>query len=267
MLDALRLYGRLVSISLRGQMQYRVSFILFCLANLLLTFLQFFAVWVLFERFGHIKGWRLAEVALFYGMAHMAFALAEIIGGGFQYFSFQVRQGNFDQVLLRPRCTVLQIMGQRVQIGRIGRFLQGLSVLLWGAFSLEMIWTWEKIALLVAAVFSGACLFWGFFILLATLCFWTIQFLQIMLILGRSGVEAAQFPLSVYHPWFRRFFTFVIPLACITYYPGLAIFARADPLGSSVYFQWSAPAIGFLFLLLSLQVWKTGVRHYCSTGS
>lgn len=267
MLDALRLYGRLVSNSLREQMQYRVSFILFCAANLLLTFLQFFAVWVLFERFGHLKGWSLSEVALFYGMVHMAFALAEIIGGGFQYFSFQVRQGDFDQVLLRPRSTVLQIMGQRVQIGRIGRFLQGLVVLLWGTFSLEMSWTAAKIALLVVAIFSGACLFWGFFILLATLCFWTTQSLQIMHILGRSGVEAAQFPLSVYNPWFRRFFTLVIPLACVTYYPGLAIFEHADPLGSSIYFQWLAPAIGFLFLGLSLQIWKIGVRHYCSTGS
>ena len=37
--------------------------------------------------------------------------------------------------------------------------------------------------------------------------------------------------------------------------------------GSSVYFQWLSPAIGFLLLGLSLQFWKLGVRHYRSTGS
>jgi len=34
-----------------------------------------------------------------------------------------------------------------------------------------------------------------------------------------------------------------------------------------VLFQWFAPFIGIAFLILSLQVWQFGVRHYRSTGS
>lgn len=77
----------------------------------------------------------------------------------------------------------------------------------------------------------------------------------------------AQYPLTIYRPWFRRFFTFVIPLACVNYFPALAILGRPDPLGMPVFLQWIAPLIGVGFLVVTLQVWKIGVRHYRSTGS
>ena len=104
-------------------------------------------------------------------------------------------------------------------------------------------------------------------ILQATLAFWTTEGLEIMNTLTYGGVETAQYPLSIYRTWFRRFFTFVVPLACVSYYPALAILERTDPLGSPSAFQWLAPLIGLLFLCLCLHVWRIGVRHYRSTGS
>lgn len=80
-------------------------------------------------------------------------------------------------------------------------------------------------------------------------------------------VETGQYPLTIYRAWFRRFFTFVVPLACVNYFPTLAILDRPDPLGTSIYFQCAAPALGLIFLLIALRIWKFGVRHYRSTGS
>ena len=59
-----------------------------------------------------------------------------------------------------------------------------------------------------------------------------------------GGVETAQYPLAIYREWFRRFFTYVIPLACVSYYPALGILERPDPLGSGPLFQWLAPVVG-----------------------
>jgi ABC-2 type transport system permease protein len=56
-------------------------------------------------------------------------------------------------------------------------------------------------------------------------------------------------------------------LAGISYYPSLAIMGRTDSLGSTVLLQYILPLAGVIFLLISLQIWKTGVRHYSSTGS
>jgi len=268
MLDAVRLYLRYVSVSVRSQMQYRASFAMSALGHFAVTGIEVLGIWVLFDRFGSLRGWGLAEVALFYGLINVAFALAEGVGRGFDTFPGLVKSGDFDRLLLRPRSTAFQVSAREVQLMRVGRLAQGLIVLLWAASALDVHWSLARIALTLLAILSGACLFIGLFVLQATLAFWTTETLEVMNTVTYGGNEAAQFPLPIYKPWFRKLFTFVVPLACVTYFPALAILGRDDPVvGSPVWFRWSAPLIGMLFLAAALQVWRIGVRHYRSTGS
>ena len=268
MADNLQLYFKLLGISIRGQMQYRASFILTTIGSFLTTCVEFLAIWALFDRFKSLQGWRLEEVALFYGIVHVAFALAEAIGRGFDTFSDMVKSGDFDRLLLRPRSTALQVAAQELQLMRIGRLLQGLVVLIWAAGALNVEWSIAHVGLLMFAIIGGVCLFIGLFVLQATLSFWTIESLEIMNTMTYGGIETSQYPLSIYRPWFRKFFTFVVPLACVSYFPALAILGREDTaIGSPQWFLWVAPAIGIIFLMVCLQFWKFGVRHYRSTGS
>jgi ABC-2 type transport system permease protein len=264
-LDNLRLYGRYIGISFRGQMQYRASFIMLSLGHFLMTGLEFAGIWALFARFESLGDWSLPEVALFYGIINVSFSLCDATSRGFDVFS--TKNGEFDRILLRPRSTALQLAGQELTLRRIGRLSQGLLVLLWAAHTLGIPWTPDRILLLLFTILGGACLFYGLIVFQATLSFWTTESLEIFNTMTYGGVETAQYPLAIYRPWFRRFFTYVIPLACISYYPSLALLDRPDPLGSTVLFQWFAPFIGIAFLILSLQVWQFGVRHYRSTGS
>ncbi len=266
-LDGLRLYLQYARISIKGQMQYRGSFVMLVLGHVNATVLEFLGIWALFDRFSRLRGWTLAEVALLYGIVHVAFAIAEGVGRGFDVFAGMVKGGDFDRVLLRPRSTALQIAGSHVQLMRIGRLLQGLAVLLWAVFALEIAWTPARIALTLAAIGGGTCTFIGLFVLQATLAFWTIESLEIVNTVTYGGVETAQFPLSIYKRWFRRFFTFIVPLACINYFPTLSILDRAGPMGFPQWVSYLSPALGAAFLLVCLQVWKFGVRHYRSTGS
>ncbi len=106
-------------------------------------------------------------------------------------------------------------------------------------------------------------MFYGLFVLQATLSFWTIETLEIMNTVTYGGTETGQYPLTIYRPWFRLFFTFVVPLACMNYLPADIILGR----GEATAWQWLSPAGGIIFLMVTLQIWKIGVRHYRSTGS
>jgi len=266
--DAISLYFKYIGISIRAQMQYRASFILLASGQFLTTAIEFLGIWALFDRFKSLAGWRLEEVALFYGLVHIAFAISESVGRGFDIFPNLIKSGEFDRLLLRPRSTVLQVAALELQLMRIGRFTQGLIILIWAASVLNIEWTLARIALTIFAIIGGACLFTGLFVLEATLAFWTIETLEIVNTVTYGGTETAQYPLSIYRPWFRKFFTYVVPLACISYFPALAILGHPDPIaGSPSWFRWVAPLVGILFLIISLQVWKFGVRYYRSTGS
>lgn len=263
--DSLRLYLRLLGMSVRSQLQYRASFLLLTTAHLAITGIEFLGVWALFDRFRHLRGWSLPEVALFYGAVNVAFALAEGVGRGFDVFPSLVKSGDFDRYLLRPRGTALQVAGQELQLFRVGRLLQGAAVLGWAVSMLPVTWAAPRLWLLAAAVAGGACLFYALMVLQATAAFWTVEGLELFNTVTYGGTETAQYPLSLYDPWFRAFFTVLVPLACTNYYPLLGVLGRDT--GIPAWVPWVTPAAGALFLAAALQVWEVGVRRYHSTGS
>ncbi len=268
MANALSLYFKYVATSVRSQMQYRAAFVMQSFGFFMMTGVEVLSVVVLFDRFRALDNWSLPEVAFLYGLVNVSFALSEGIGRGFDVFHLSVRRGEFDRMLLRPRSAALQVAGNEVQMMRAGRLAQALLVLLIASRALSVAWTPAKVFLVLFAVTGGVCLFIGLFVFQATISFWTVQSLEIVNTLTYGGCEAGKFPVSIYKRWFRTLFIFVVPLACVQYFPSLAIFEKVDPMmASPVWFQWSAPAMGVLFLAAALGFWRFGVRHYRSTGS
>ncbi len=267
MRDTLRLYLHYIALSYRAQMQYRASFIMQSVGQFLISGIEFLGIWALFDRFGALPGWSLPEVAVLYGMANVAWAICDACARGFDAFGGMVKSGDFDRVLLRPRSTVLQLAGRELTLRRIGRLGQGFAVLIWGAWAAGVAWSPARVGLLVAAILGGVCFFYGLIVLQATMCFWTTETVEIVNAFSYGGVYAAQYPLSVYRTWFRRFFTFVIPLAFVNYLPAYAILGHGGPSAPPAVVPWLSPLVGVLFLAAALQVWKMGVRHYRSTGS
>ena len=130
--DAVRLYFHYIAIALRSTMQYKVSFFLMVTGRFLVSFNGILGVYFMLSRFGHVKGYTFGEVLLCFSIIQMDFALAECIGGGFAMFSGIVRQGEFDRILLRPHSAVLQVLGSKFRIDRIGLILQALAMFLYG---------------------------------------------------------------------------------------------------------------------------------------
>lgn len=250
-------------------MQYKVSFALSTFGAFLITFIEVLGIWALFSRFGSLEGWTLPQVCLFYGFVNMTFALADAVSLGFDTFGTEyVRSGNLDRLLLRPRSVALQLLGHELSLRRVGRFAQGAIVFGWSLATLDVQFSSATIAILGFAFVGGVSLFLGLFVLSAFISIWTIESLELMNTMTYGGVETAQYPLSIYERHFRAFFTFVVPLACVAYFPLIAVMDIVDPLGSPYWFQVMAPAAGILFLLAALALFEfVGLRRYASTGS
>ena len=267
-MNALRLYARYIGVSLRGQMEYRTSFLMQTAGYFLATVIEFIGIWVLFARFKMLVDWTLPEVALFYGLVHVAFPVTEMFARGFDIFPMLVKSGDFDRILLRPRSTAFQVAAREIHLMRVGGLLQGAAVLAWAMWALDLDWTAAKALLVAFAITGGVFMFAGLLILQATLSFWTIETLEIVNTVTYGGKETGHYPLTIYADWMRKFFTFVVPLACVSYFPAVAILGRGDAaLGSPLWFQHAAPGIGIVFFLVSLGFWSWGVKHYASTGS
>jgi ABC-2 type transport system permease protein len=237
------------------------------LGQLGITVIEFFSIWALFHRFQRLGEWTLPEVGVFYGAVGMAWALADAVGRSFDNFGQVVKAGDFDRILLRPRSTVFQLLAQGTQLRRFGRMLQAGTVLGWAWLELGIGASPERMLLLAVAIAGGAALFLGLLVVQATIAFWTVESLEIMNVMTYGGVTTAQYPLSIYPDWLRRFFVFFVPLGVTLYFPIVKVLGKTDPLGSPEWLGWAGPLAGGLFLAAALQVWRLGVRYYTSTGS
>ena len=258
------IYFRYLALNLKAVFEYRLSTWLIAAAQSLTTLFSFLSLSLLFQRFGNLAGWSFTEAALCFAVTGAAFALSECFARGFDVFSGMVIMGEFDRILVRPRNTIIQVMGAKTEITRLGRLLLNLAILFFVIPQANIDWDFSRVFTLIMMILGGASVFTGVFILGATVCFFTLEGLEIINIFTDGGRELASYPLPVYGVWVTRFFTFIIPYGCMNYLPLLYLTGRAE--------QWPLlymlmPFLGFVFILPCVAVWRFGMRYYSSSGS
>ncbi len=258
----MRLYLRYISIILRSQMQHKASFLMSFVSQFLSSFVIILGLYFLFSRFNQVEGFSYHEILLCYAIIFMAFSLAECFFRGFDTFSTIVSKGEFDRMMVRPRSELFQVLASRMELSRIGRILQALLTFVYVLPKCEILWSPDKVLTLMLMLFGGMFLFSGLFMIYASFCFFTIEGLEFMNIFTDGGREFGKFPLSIYGRWVLRFFTYIVPLALVQYYPLLYLLGRTEQV-----LYLFLPLLGALFLIPSYAFWRFGIRRYKSSGS
>lgn len=259
----MRLFFQYMKMLFKSELVYRMSFILLTVGQFFVPFSVFIGFAMLFQKFGNIKGYTFYEMAICYGVIQCAYGISECLVRGFDRFSELIREGGFDRLLLRPRSLVLQVLGSKFEFSRIGKMAQSFVALGIGFSGLTVPWYAWKTALLILMILSGIAIFSGIFILVSTMCFWTVEGTELANVLTDGGRELAQFPLNIYRTGFQRFFTFVIPLGMANYYPLMVLLGKVE----TTWYYVLSPLYGILFLIPCVVIWYKGVKKYQSCGS
>lgn len=265
----LTLYFRLISISIRSQMYYRLSFLMDLVTTGLMNGVYFLGLVLILERFGNILGWSLGEIAFLAGMVEMSFAVMDMVFSGFDSdrFSQMVRVGSFDQMLLRPVSITLQVFGSQFWLRRLGKVTEGLAIFIFALAVTSIDWTLLKLLYLPVVFLSQVVAFGALFMIGATITFWTVQSVEAMNILTYGGNELMTYPASIYPGWLRNFFTFIIPFIFLNYLPGVFFLGKPDPLGFPAFAVFLAPLVALGLMVFAAWFWRFGVNHYQSTGT
>lgn len=259
---AFKLYMHYVSINVRSMMQYKASFLLTAIGQFLVSFNVFLGVLFMFQRFSNVKGFTYSEVLLCFSIMLLEFSLAEMYARGFDVFPGMVKDGTFDRVLVRPQGEILQVLGSKFELTRIGRMLQAVVMFLYGITKSEITWTFPKVITVIFMLIGGTALFTGIFLIYAALCFFTLDGLEFMNVLTDGAREYGKYPIGVYGKRMLQFTTFIVPYALVQYYPLLYLLDRRT---SGFYIFM--PLLAVLFLIPCCIFWKFGVHHYKSSGS
>jgi ABC-2 type transport system permease protein len=249
------------------QLQYRVSFALDLAGAFFITFIDFLAIVVIFSHLPRLAGWSLSQVALFYGIANLSFALCDLFIGHFDLLPQMIRSGSFDLLLVRPAGTLFQVIASDLALRRLGRAAQGLVVLAAALWWLRIPWTPARAIVLVLTVPAGTLIYASVWIAFMTITFWAVEAREVANAFTYGGSFLASYPVNIFGGWLRGLLAFVVPMAFVSYFPGVFIMGAHDPLGSPVALQLSSPLIALAAALIAGRIWQFGVRQYRSTGS
>ena len=86
-------------------------------------------------------------------------------------------------------------------------------------------------------------------------------------ILTYGSTEMTMYPMTVYPDWLRNIFTFLVPTIFMNYFPALYFLGKPDPLGFPTFAPFIAPFVGAAMLIVSIGVFRIGLRHYQGTGT
>jgi ABC-2 type transport system permease protein len=260
-------YRHLVSAQLRSQTQYRASFAADLIGSLMFGVLDVVSVVVVFRVTPALGGFGFAEVFLMTALAGCAFAAADLAVGNVERLRQYVRSGLFDALLVRPLSSLTQLVAMDVATRRVGRVTFGVVIVVVAAANAPVPLTLWRLALLTVTPVAGAMIFGAVFVVTATVAFWWIESGEIANGLTYGGLSFTQYPITIYDTLFRRLFAYAVGFAFVAYYPTLALLDRPDPLGAPRFLGYASPAVAIAAVLAAGLMWRSGVRHYRSTGS
>lgn len=258
----MKLYLNSLALHLKSELEYRMSFIISFLSQILIFFTYYFVIIALFSKFDNIKGFTLYEVLLCFSIIQFGFAFNEVFARGIDKFDKLIIEGGFDRLLLRPKNLILQVLCSDGDFVKVSRLIQAIIVLVIALINLKVDITFFKIVCLILMLMASCVIFFGIFLLAASYCFMTVQGLEVRNVFTDGGKHMAQYPIGVFKKGFVFFFIFIIPYAFVNYYPLLYFIGKND----NILYAFS-PIVVFLYLIPCFIVFYMGVKKYEGSGS
>ena len=257
----MKLYIKTLKMHIKSTLEYKASFIISFISQILVFFSYYFIILSLFSKFGNIKGFTLYEVLLCFSIIQFGYAFCEKFARGIDQFDKLIIKGDFDRLLIRPQNILIQVLCYDLDLVKISRLIQAIIVFVIALVNLNIDWTILKVVALILMILSSIVIFFGIFLLAASFCFFTIQGLEVRNLFTDGGKHMAQYPIGVFNKGFIIFFTIIIPYAFVNYYPLLYVLGKSNNI-----FYMLSPLIVFIYLIPCFIIFNIGSKRYQSVG-
>lgn len=245
------------------QLGYRGDFIVSLITSFAATIFGLAFVVILFQKAPQLAGWNLPEELFLYGFSLIPYGVFNILAGNLYNFGNDyIIEGKFDRILLRPISSLFQILFETFRIEAVQGIATGLFCMWWGGHRLHVVWTFEKLALLVFFGICASIIYLAIFLILTTASFWFEDRIGIHPPVW-NVIAFGRYPLSIYSGAVQFFLCWIIPFGLASFYPSVRLLGRAVVPEYAPF----VPVVAVVFLAIAISLWNFGTRHYSSTGS
>lgn len=269
-MKTIRYYASVAAISIRQSIQSRLEYPFMLAGHVLANCIQwvvgFATIKFVVDQFGSIGGWGYESLAFLYGMSVLSHGLAVVLFIQTWFLGYWMIDGEFDRFLLRPMGLIFQFLFDDFNLIGFTDIIPGLMVFIYGCVKAGLPLTLTNILLILCTLAGGTLIRGAVWMFCGSMSFWTKSPADFTDMVGELFERVSMYPLTIYPEWAQALFTFLLPLAWITFWPVkdlLGMGAAAVPVPLAVI----TLAVGLLLFAGSCAVFRAGMGKYESVGS
>lgn len=264
---SMRITFALYRAAIRGEMQYRLNFVMLCALGLVYQGSGIAFVWVVLRTFDTIAGWNFGELAFLYSLRLMAHAVWVVPFHQLEFMDTTIREGRFDRYLVRPLNPFLQIITSRFQMNVIGDVTAAAVLFTIAVNLVDIDFSPLSVVYLVLAVVGGALAEGAAAVVVSSLSFRFVQTWAAGQLIDNIYLMFGSYPTRVFGGVLTWGLTWVLPVAVVAYIPSSVLLGKADTLHIPAPLAVAAPLIGVLWFAAAYKWWRRQMRGYQSVGA
>jgi ABC-2 type transport system permease protein len=251
--NTLRFARALLAANLKATLMLRGAFVMQVVFMTLnnLTFFVFW--WALMQRVPEIRGWRLEDVQVLFGVVAVGFGLTVTLAGGVRHLGRFIDEGELDTLLTQPRPVLLHALGLRSQAAGLGDVLSGIAFIAWSGQV-----SWRALPLLAFAIVAGALVILACGIVFFSLAFWLGRVETLARQLWELLITFSLYPEPLFGGMLRLVLFTLLPAGFVGYVPVRLVE------GPSLALVLLLTAAAAAYLAIAAFVFDRGLRRYAS---
>lgn len=259
-----RLWIEYMKIAVKEWNEYRIDFIFISIASIITICLSVVNIEIIFTQVDNILGWTKYEVIWIFGF----FTLVQCIFNTFFINCFDIGSwvwsGKLDVLRIRPRNIIFQLLfTERYNVEfPVDQLIMGIALLIWSGVKLQISFTLQKCFYFIGALMLSTFIYTCIVFIISAISLWTVKnnyFVEFIFELESVN----QYPLNIYGTGINFLLTYIIPIGFVSFYPSQYI------LGHTEYYKYMffSPVVALILGVLSILIWKFGIKNYQSTNS
>lgn len=252
----------IIAQDLKSKMSYRADFFISCIGMLFVNISGYLSVWIIFQNFSSIDGWDYYEMLFLYAFFLIAITPGQCLLDNNWNLKEHIYSGEFIKYCVKPINIFFYYNSELCDVKGIVQGIIGVILLCYSWVKLAIPITILSLLKAIIGLLGASLCMMGILNFSAATSFYIMKS-SIIMRLAFQFKDYAKYPITIFNGIIRFIFTFIFPVAFISYYPSLFII---NPESAS-FLSYVSPIFGGGFFYLSYKFWMNGAKTYSGTGT
>ena len=257
-----------LKMSFQARLQYRLNTLVTTLAVFVRESTNIIVIYLTLMKFNKLNDWDVNEMLFLFSIMYITYAIVVSLFADLREFTWVVKEGKLDRLLLRPRGVLLQLILNNADVmASMGHGTMGILLFVVSANRVGIEWDFTTIAYYTAAIIGGVLIQGGIFILFSSLTFYFTEVNSVRAILYWRMRKFSGYPISIFNKVIQYIMIYVVPLAFVNYFPAQYLLRKDDMANYNEVYMYIAPLVGVVVYAVGYLFWRISIRKYTSTGN